>query len=57
MPQDHKNTTPPAAHHFLFHIFRLDKELHPMPGQQAERLLQYLKQVFSDPASKTKGRE
>ena len=41
--------------HFLFHIFRMDKEAHPMPNKQADSLFLQLKTVFSD--AKKKERE
>ena len=43
------NETPERKeHHFLFHIFRMDKEENPMPQNRAEPLLRYLKKVFAD---------
>ena len=41
--------------HFLFHIFRMDKEEHPMPKKQADSLLVQLKTVFSDTKKKETG--
>ena len=35
-------------HHFLFHIFRLDKAEHPMPPQRSAPLLSKLLRVFKD---------
>ena len=42
-------------HHFLFHIFRLDRAENPMPRSRAESLLQYLKQFFTNEPKKEKG--
>ena len=46
-----------AKRHFLFHIFRLDKAENPMPQNQAEILLHYLKSVFMDNTTNDKGRK
>ena len=42
-------------HHFLFHIFRLDREENPMPRSKAEGLLRYLKQFFTNEPKKERG--
>ena len=34
------------GHHFLFHVFRMDKEENPMPTPQAENLLHQLRLIF-----------
>ena len=39
-------------HHFLFHIFRLDKAQNPMPSDRIKSLLRYLKKVLSDSTKK-----
>lgn len=52
-PEMHK----PKRHHFLFHIFRMDKAENPMPRNQAETLLHYLKSVFMDNTTTDKGRK
>ena len=33
-------------HHYLFHIFRMEKEENPASASRAEALLQYLKKIF-----------
>lgn len=35
-------------HHFLYHIFRMDKAENPMPPSRAETVLQYVKRAFND---------
>ena len=42
-------------HHFLFHIFRLDREENPMPRNKAEGLLRYLKQIFTTKPKEERG--
>ena len=44
-------------HHFLFHIFRLDREENPMPRLKAESLLQCLKQLFTAEPKKERGND
>ena len=44
-------------HHFLFHIFRLDREENPMPRNRAESLLQSLKQLFTTGPKKERGND
>ena len=44
-------------HHFLFHIFRLDREENPMPRNRAESLLQCLKQLFAAEPKKERGND
>ena len=44
-------------HHFLFHIFRLDREENPMPRHKAESLLQYLMQLFTTGPKKERGND
>ena len=44
-------------HHFLFHIFRMDREENPMPRLKAESLLQYLKELFTTEPKKEKGND
>ena len=44
-------------HHYLFHIFRMDKDENPMPQNKVESLLQYLKNVLTDNTTKNRGRE
>ncbi len=34
------------GHHFLFHVFRMDKEENPMPTPQTENLLHQLRLIF-----------
>lgn len=38
-------------HHFLFHIFRMDKEENPMPTARAEILMKLLRSIFTDNAN------
>ena len=55
-----QNQTDPGEikrHHFLFYIFKRDKEANPMPCDRAQPLLQRLKQVFSDNANEKKERD
>ena len=35
-------------HHFLFHIFRMDKAENPLPPNQAETMLQRLKKLLQN---------
>ena len=35
-------------HHYLFHIFRMDKAENPMPESRAETLLKCLRTVFEN---------
>lgn len=44
-------------HHFLFHIFRLDREENPMPRLKAESLLQKLQQFFTTGPKKERGND
>ncbi len=44
-------------HHFLFHIFRLDREENPMPRSRAESLLQYLKHFLTAEPKKERGND
>ena len=34
--------------HFLYHIFRMDKDENPMPKKHAEHMLQFLNCVIRD---------
>ena len=43
-------------HHFLFHVFKMDKAEHPMPKNQADSLMQYLKNVVVDKVKNERGR-
>ena len=43
-PESTKNNN--SGHHFLFHIFRMDKEENPMPQLKAETLLNQIKLIF-----------
>lgn len=43
-PKEQKST----RNHFLFHIFRMDKDDNPMPRIRAESLMDFLKKVFQD---------
>ena len=52
-PKTHEN----KRHHFLFHIFKMDKAENPMPQNQAENLLHYIKSVFMDNTTTDKGRK
>lgn len=42
-------------HHFLFHIFRLDREENPMPRARVASLLQYLNRFFTNEPKKERG--
>lgn len=44
-------------HHFLFHIFRLDRAENPMPRSRAESLLQYLKHFLTAEPRKERGND
>ena len=44
-------------HHFLFHLFEVDKAENPMPQKRAKTLLHYLKSVFTDNTTTEKGRK
>ena len=57
MTQNEPELHETKRHHFLFHIFRMDKAENPMPQNQAERLLHYLKSVFMDNTKNEKGRK
>lgn len=57
MAQNQPEMHETKRHHFLFHIFRMDKVKNPMPQNQAETLLHYLKSVFMDNATTDKGRK
>ena len=46
----------PRQHHFLFHLFRMDKEEHPMPEHRAARLLLLMKQTFEKTNRSENGR-
>ena len=52
-PTMHEN----KQHHFLFHIFKMDKAENPMPQKTMEALLHYLKSVFMDNKANDKGRK
>ncbi len=41
-------------HHFLFYIFKKDKEDNPMSANKAENLLKYVKHVFIAKITKEK---
>lgn len=43
-----KSETTARQRHFLFHVFRMDKEENPMPTNQAEALLQRLRKMFKN---------
>ena len=55
---DRTESTLPAQrqHHFLFHIFRMDKAEHPMPEHRAVRLLSRLKQPVPQKSNTENGR-
>ena len=53
--QPEKNET--KRHHFLFHIFQMDQAENPMPQNQAEALLHYLKRLLTDNTTTEKGRK
>ena len=55
MAQNEPEMHETKRHHFLFHIFRMDKAENPMPQNQAETLLHYLKSVFMDNEKAEKG--
>ena len=57
MAQNQPEMRETKRHHFLFHIFKMDKAENPMPQNQAERLLHYLKSVFMDNETTEKGRK
>ena len=38
--------------HFLFHIFRMDKADNPMPANRAAAVLQAIRAILADGASK-----
>lgn len=42
-----------TRHHFLYHIFRMDKAENPMPHSRALSLGQLLKQVFRERGEKS----
>lgn len=44
-------------HHFLFHVFRMDKAANPMPPGRVNTLLHCLKCVYLDKTKKEKGRK
>lgn len=48
MAQDDEKMEREERYPFLYHIFRLDVEEHPIPQARMERLLQCLKRIFSD---------
>ena len=48
MAQNEPAAREEKGRHFLFHIFRIDKEENPMPLPQANALLQFLRTVFTD---------
>lgn len=56
MDQNKTNAQEQKKHHFLFHIFRLDKAENPMPHTRAEALLRHLKNVVTGATKKNKGR-
>ena len=41
-------------HHFLFYIFKKDKEDNPMSANKADNLLKYVKHVFIEKITKEK---
>jgi hypothetical protein len=57
MAQNQPETNKTKRHHFLFHLFKMDKAENPMPKDQAESLLSYLKSVFSDKKTTDKERK
>lgn len=57
MAQNQTKMREAKRHHFLFHIFKMDKAENPMPQSQAETLLHYLKSVFMDNTTNDKGRK
>ena len=57
MAQNQSEMREAKRHHFLFHIFKMDKAENPMPQSQAETLLHYLKSVFTANAKNEKGRK
>ena len=57
MAQNQPELHETKRHHFLFHIFRMDKTENPMPQSRAETLLHYLKSVFMDNTTNDKGRK
>ena len=57
MAQDQPEMRETKRHHFLFHIFKIDKAENPMPQNQAETLLHYLKRVFMDNTTNDKRRK
>ena len=57
MAQNESEMHETKRHHFLFHIFRMDKAENPMPQNQATALLHYLKSVFMDNTTTDEGRK
>lgn len=55
MTQKEPNFPETKEKHFLFHIFRMDREEHPMPPGRAEMLRKFLKTVFAEKKSTTEG--
>lgn len=56
MAQNKPAMSEDKRHHFLFHIFRMDKEENPMPSNRADLVLQLLKSIFADNTKNNKGR-
>ena len=50
-----KHQIPEKKHHFLFYLFKMDKDENPMPKNRAEALLRYLKQAIAVGSRKNKG--
>ena len=57
MAQNKSEMHETKRHHFLFHIFRMDKAENPMPQNRVEILLHYLKSVFMDNTTNDKRRK
>ena len=43
-----QQTTEQKKHHFLFYIFKTDKEQNPMPKTKAESLFEQIKNTFNN---------
>ena len=50
-----KNQSYEKKHHFLFYLFKMDKNENPMPKKRADTLLQYLKQAIALGSRKNRG--
>ncbi len=46
------NQSKPKKHHFLFYVFKADKEKKAMPSGTAKGVLEYLKHVFTEKSKK-----